>query len=115
MDAIDYLDKVASAASVSSPHGNRLCTKLVMTSNCLDSSFENIMLRYASCALIFRTKIERIGSMSASYNSSDSNRLSDTDKGIRLTMRRPVSPSESEEVTIFSKMKFTDGRLVCYP
>ena len=115
MDAVDYLDKVAIAESVLSPDSKTIGTKLVITSNCLDSSFENIMLRYASCALILSTKTERIGSTSTSYNSSDSNRLGDNDKGIRLVMRRPVPPTESEEVTIFSKIKFADGRLVCHP
>lgn len=115
VDAVDYLDKVVKAASESPPHSDPIGTKLVITSNCLDSSFENIMLRYASCALILSIKTERIGSMSSSYNSSDSNRLSDNDKGIRMMMRRPVPPTETEEVVIFSKIKFADGRLVCHP
>lgn len=119
MDAVDYLNNVAGAVSASVPAHpvNQHRTRLIITSNCLDASFENIMLRYASYALILSTKTEngRTGSTSTSSNSSDSNRVNDNDKAIKLTMRRPISPSESEEVVIFSRINFADGRLICHP
>lgn len=93
---------------------NSFNTKLIITSDCMDSSFIDMMLRYATCALILHAISEpRMGN--SSFSSSNAHSHNNSDTGVRATMRRKISVQGSEEDVIFSSIKYIDGRLICTP
>ena len=123
VDAVDYLDKEkdADSASHAGTLQNSLKTKLIITSDCMDQSFMSSMLRYADNALVLYPAAEmpkssmQIGMMNnGSATSSDFSRGDDGERSIKIIVKRKVNLSGAREEVIFSKIKMSDGKLLCY-
>ena len=123
VDAVDYLDKEKDAdpASHAGTQQNSLKTKLIITSDCMDQSFMSSMLRYADNALVLCPAAEvpkssmQIGMMNNNGSTSnDFSRGDDGERSIKMTVQRKVSLNGIREEVIFSKIKVSDGKLLCY-
>lgn len=120
VDAVDYLDKGKEAASTpqAGPLESSLKTKLIITSDCMDQSFMSSMLRYASNALVLHPATEmpkslmQIGTVNNGNTSSDGD---DNEGSIKMTLRRKVALNGVGDEVIFSRIKLTNGKLLCYP
>ena len=119
VDAVDYLDKEKEAASTphAGPLQSSLKTKLIITSDCMDQAFMSSMLRYASNALVLHPLTEmpkslmQIGTVNNGNTSSDGD---DNEGSMKMTLRRKVAFSGVGDEVIFSRIKLTNGKLLCY-
>jgi hypothetical protein len=122
VDAVDYLDKEKDAdpASHAGTLQNSLKTKLIITSDCMDQSFMSSMLRYADNALVLCPSVEmpkssmQIGMMNNGSASSDFSRGDDGERSIKMVVKRKVNLNGAREEVIFSKIRVSDGKLLCY-
>lgn len=122
VDAVDYLDKEKDndSASLAGNLQNSLKTRLIITSDCMDQSFMSSMLRYADDALVLCPAAEmpkssmQIGMMNNSNTTSDFNRCDDGERSMKMIVKRKVNHKGVREEVIFSKIRFSDGKLLCY-
>ena len=117
VDAVDYLDKEKDADSASHAGTllNSLKTKLIITSDCMDQSFISSMLRYADNALVLCPAAEVTkSSMNNGSTSSDFSRSDDGEKSIKMIVKRKVNLNGVREEVIFSKIRVSDCKLLCY-
>lgn len=122
VDAVDYLDKEKDAdpASHAGTLQNSLKTKLIITSDCMDQSFMSSMLRYADNALVLCPSVEmpkssmQIGMMNNGSASSDFSRGDVGERSIKMVVKRKVNLNGAREEVIFSKIRVSDGKLLCY-
>ena len=129
VDAIDFLDKaLASDAAIADVDGGESASatysapqkiKLVITSDCFDLTFINLMLRYTSAALLIQPisgdeAISARGDGGLSMNFSHANAQNDhRRKGVKITVRSKLSTSRIEDKMLFSSVVFSSGQLVC--
>jgi hypothetical protein len=121
VDAVDYLDKEkdADSASQAGTLQNFLKTKLIITCDCMDQSFMSSMLRYADNALVLCPAAEvmksstQIGMMNNGSTSSDFSRGDDGEISIKMIVKRKENLNGVREEVIFSKIKMSDGKLLC--
>jgi hypothetical protein len=121
VDAVDYLDKEkdADSASHAGTLQNSLKTKLIITSDCMDQSFMSSMLRYADYTLVLCPAAEvmkssmQIGMMNNGSSSSDLSRVDDGERSMKMIVKRKVNLNGVREEIIFSKIKLSDGKLLC--
>jgi hypothetical protein len=91
-------------------------TKLIMTTDCLDGSFINIMFRYIDTALIMRPIICVIEYQTSRLTSQiEMANNNDIDKGVKMMVKHKFTPPGIEEKILFSSINFTNGRLLCTP
>lgn len=78
------------------------------------------MLRYADNALVLFPAVEipkstmQIGMNNNGGTSSDFSRGDDGERSMKMTVKRKVNLNGAREEVIFSKIKMSDGKLLCY-
>jgi hypothetical protein len=77
-----------------------------------------MMRRFANCVLILVPLLEpltgRTGISNSTYSNTDAARVVDADKGVRMIIKQRVASPGLDEKVIFSQMRLSDGRLLCY-
>jgi hypothetical protein len=119
VDAVDYFDSLFSQASLKDGSEDIRRTRLIITADCTDPSFVNMMRRFANCALLLVPLLEplsgRTGISNSSYSNTDAARGIDSDKGVKMIMKQRVPSSGLDDKVIFSHIRFSDGKLLCNP
>lgn len=119
VDAVDYFDSLLSQDSLEVGAEAVPRTKLIITADCTDPSFVNMMRRFANCALIMSPLLDplsgRTGISNMSYSNADATRGIDSEKGVRMIMKQKVASSGLDDKILFSQIRFSDGRLLCSP
>ena len=119
VDAADYLDK-ASASDAAAAGAPKQLTKLIITSDCMDLQFINLMLRYTSYGMILKQNVSTDGAparganYASTFSPADAAR-SDVRKGARIVMRRKLNLSGMEDKTLFSSVTCTNDQILCIP
>lgn len=128
VDAIDFLDKgiavdtaeVTGGDGASTSYRSSQKTKLVITSDCLESSFINLMLRYAPTALLIQpilsdeTLFNRRGSgVNNTFSHPDGHHNDHRKRGVRIAIRNKSYLSGMEDKILFSSIVISNGRLIC--
>ena len=119
VDAVDYFDTLLTQASLKDGTEDIPRTRLIITADCTDPSFVNMMRRFANCALILVPLLDpltgRSGISNSSYSNTDTTRGVDSEKGVRMIMKERVASSGLDDKIVFSQIRFSDGRLLCNP